>query len=718
MRTNKTLGRAMVWLGVALGVGLALPCAMAKTTAATNSGDWATATIWNNGAPVAGDDVAINASKSVTVSTAVGNFNSFTVNGTLTFTNWDTSLSATTVTIASGGSVTLPPAFTTSQMSNRVYFICTDFTLASNATINVDAKGWSGGTNVTGRDGSGPGGGQHCTVNGSAGGGYGGTGGTGAWGSPTNGGSHSAGGVVYGSKSLPLSPGSGGGGGAVVGGAGGGLIWIEATNGNVILNGTLTANGGTGTGQYGGGSGGGIYLNCRTLAATNGTISATGAAGSGWAGGGGGGRIAIVCDPAAQQASTRPTMILRASGGAGGGSGGGAGGFGTIFVNEGSVVPSRWTSSCSLSGFTNSTIPSLTVTNARVVFEDRAAVTVSSDLTVSDGGRLDLYDADVTVNGSASIAGDNAGLYLFRGTNLAIRPSFQVAGNLTLSSGGTNAAKLYVYAGTTNTGVGTNYDVSVSVGGTLGLVTNAWVYPTSNPTNGGSIKFSARNVTLAATNTGFMADGRGWGGGTNVANYSNGTNGFGSGGGLGGSCGSGGGGYGGNGGHGATWNTTGAGGGTYGSSNAPVDPGSGGGSGPTAAGVGGAGGGLIWIEAPSGTITMMGPMTANGSTPSTYGSNSEGGGGSGGGIYLKCKNLVGSADGKLSAKGAVGANTYGGPGGGGRIAVWFSSTNSFLGSATASGAAAGTGGGGNTAGANGTVVWQYVPPKGTMIMMR
>jgi len=103
--------------------------------------------------------------------------------------------------------------------------------------------------------------------------------------------------------------GSGGGAGkdsdepcAVSAGDGGGLIWINAT-GTMVINGTITTDGGNGGGSgcghdvtSGGGSGGSVFLIAGTLSGT-GTISADGGDGGSQVaedgGDGGGGRIAL-----------------------------------------------------------------------------------------------------------------------------------------------------------------------------------------------------------------------------------------------------------------------------------------------------------------------------------------------------------------------------------------------------------------------------------------
>jgi hypothetical protein len=110
------------------------------------------------------------------------------------------------------------------------------------------------------------------------------------------------GGPTYGSSNAPVDCGSGGGSyntgtgtTADYGGRGGGLIRLVAAR-NVMLDGTLTANGenipGT-TLSSGGGSGGGIYLYCTRLTGGGKVVADGGYARVAIAGGGGGGRIAI-----------------------------------------------------------------------------------------------------------------------------------------------------------------------------------------------------------------------------------------------------------------------------------------------------------------------------------------------------------------------------------------------------------------------------------------
>ncbi|MDD5706581.1 MAG: hypothetical protein PHR35_11695, partial [Kiritimatiellae bacterium] len=147
----------------------------------------------------------------------------------------------------------------------------------------------------------------------------------------------------------------------------------------------------------------------------------------------------------------------------------------------------------------------------------------------------------------------------------------------------------------------------------------------------------------------------------------------------------------------------------YGSSNAPVHAGSGGGSSPWS--YAGAGGGVIRIEADA-TVNLNGALTANGLDA---GSGSEGGG-SGGSIYVRCHRFSGTSAGAvIAAKGGNGSATsaQGSAGGGGRIAVWrvYDSYAGTAPSANGGTCSAGTAG-------DGTVVWGWLPPAGTIMLLK
>jgi hypothetical protein len=183
---------------------------------------------------------------------------------------------------------------------SRVYIVCTNLTIDAGGKINADVRGF--------KTESGPGKGTAGSGGWYGGGGYGGWGGMGNYIAGSRG-------TNYGSVTAPDMPGSGGGRfSAPPGGVGGGWVQIEAGD-QVVVNGSITANGGPGGAGSGNGagSGGGIYIVCHTLTGSNGTISADGGVQgySGPGGGGGGGRIAIAYDPTAQSNLTvKPALML------------------------------------------------------------------------------------------------------------------------------------------------------------------------------------------------------------------------------------------------------------------------------------------------------------------------------------------------------------------------------------------------------------------------
>jgi len=643
---------------------MAVPCTIAVTTTWTGSADddWSNMANWDNGVPQTGDDVIVN-SGTLTLSSATPALTSYTQGGgVLTFTNWTTKLEATTVTL-NVGSMTLPVAFTNSVMSNRVWIACTDLTLESSASINADGKGYSGGIALAKAPGFGPGAGAAYS-----GGGHGGKGGD--YASPGT-----SGGSPQGSANEPLSPGSGGGSWNGTGGDGGGAVRIDAA-GTVTLRGTISADGANRTGSSGGGgSGGGIYIACNILAGTNGIVRANGENAGSNGGGGGGGRIAVAYDTNAQSSAPKPNIQFSVSPGT-------AkisvkdGGLGTIYFPDARLLTETITGiNGQLRGFSSWSPNNLVISNAWLRFSsDGFQLTVANDLRIyNDSGRLGL-------GGDAFY---RSGFYY---SDMTSSPSLSVGGDLTL----TNGASLYIYSGMTN-GVGINNGASVSIAKDVRIEDASWIYSSSHPTNGGSPLFTMRNLTIATTNSGFSADGRGYGYFGEAFQVGNGP---------GGGAVYKGGGYGGIG--GGT-----GGGGTYGSSNAPVDSGSsGGGWSTSASSFGGVGGGLVRI-AVSGTVTMDGTISANGSAGT--------GGGSGGGIYMTCKALAGGG-GVLMANGGGGTGASNGSGGGGgRISVSRTlDKSSGISTYVDGGINTGTGGPGST----GTVVWGWIPPTGTIILIQ
>ncbi len=610
----------------ALLLWLALPAVACRAQVATNfwtgasDSDWFSASNWSLlQEPQAGQAVVIDADHptaftNVLLTNSTPRLYSIEIaSRMLTFSNWATTLQADDVYIRGGAAVTLPSAFTNGGVSNRINIACTNLTLDGGGQINADARGFKGGYDTPGH---GPGGGGSSS-------GWGGGGGHGGRGGNPQG--IGGGGAMYGSAADPSSPGSGGGGSSAwggYGGSGGGAVRIVA-GARVRIDGLITANGGPATNgvSVGGGSGGGVFIGCSYVdAASTGTVQASGGSGAGTGGGrGGGGRIAIRYDAQAQAGQT-PAIRLLAATGSGGYVAGGAqpAEIGSVFI------PDQQFLSTSIVG-TNANVygvscwehQSLTFTNCRwILCGPGTRTVVAQSLIIGTNGFLGIH---------------------LENTRLDCR-------DLILTNGG----RLAVYSGVTNASTDT-YGARVSVTDAVWVGANSWIYPYSDPTNGGSVLFALQRLTLAGgTNGGIDATGRGFAGlkgygagATDASHYG------------------GGGAHGGKGGKGG--NTSPAGGKPYDATNAPIHPGSGAG-GDYGAIV--AGGGLIRIEA-QGAVVANGVIRANGGTGVVSGN----GGGGGGGIWIMCASFSGDASGVLEARGGNGW-VNGGGGGGGRIAIW------------------------------------------------
>ena len=584
----------------------------------TGKGNWFTTTNWTpQGIPGTSDDVYINSGTNV-LSDPVTVASLTISNATLIFSNWNTTLSAPNVTISSNGFMTLPAAFNNVQMSNRVSIVCSTLMVSAVGQINVDGKGYAGGTTNNsfgfGPGGGSPGGGLLA----SGGGGYGGNGGQGETGG-------APGGPTNGSVSAPIGPGSGGGGsskpyggGISSGSPGGGAVRIVAT-GRVTVNGIISATGSNKTNYGASGSGGGIYITCNVFGgSSNGVISAKGGVGGGM-GDGGGGRIAVIYNSSAQSIDPKPRIQFLLDGGSVNAA------PGSLYFTDTVVLDGLW------------------MPTTGVVFVPGSSWSQDSILLGRGQLRFMTPGFILTVTNNLSITGAVSRMDIPTGGEL------HCGGNLIL----TNGSSLNVYSAATN-GSSPNYGALVSVAGDINIASNSWICPYSDNTNGGSVLFNMMNLRIDAFG-GINADGKGYAGGT-----VGGSVGFGPGGGAGGGglTSSGGGGYGGKGGDGqysSAW-----GGPTNGLINVP-GPGSGAGGSPKAPPtVGSPGGGLVRIVA-TGTVTLNGIISVNGSNKVNYA-----GSGSGGGISIICAKLAGSTNGVMRANGG-GSGI--GVGGGGRIAV-------------------------------------------------
>lgn len=233
--------------------------------------------------------------------------------------------------LVSGATLTHPET----DINNEYFLDLETWTLAIDSTsaINLDARGYLGGGRP-GNDCSGQTLGNNDGSDYRAGGSYGGPGAS--FGGTPN--------PTYGLITEAVELGSGGSCGpyGYVGGDGGGRLLLASIN--LVNDGRIRANGGTGNGyQAGSGSGGGIRINTSTLSGV-GTITANGGANEV---GGGGGRIVVNY----VDLSTLDTSLLRALGGQGSQRTGGNGsvclknineGNGTLVV-DGQNNPTTWT---------------------------------------------------------------------------------------------------------------------------------------------------------------------------------------------------------------------------------------------------------------------------------------------------------------------------------------------------------------------------------------
>jgi hypothetical protein len=604
----------------------------------TGNGAWESSSNWvPSGMPGTFDQVTVQSGTLVFGNARTVKSMIVSNGASLLFTNWTTRLTASNVTVQSGGRIALPPAFTDSQMSNRIHIVCTNLTLETNAVIEAAGLGYKGGV-ASSESGSGPGKGLAGTGYYGGGGAHGGGGGDGTAG---------AGGVAYDATNAPGAPGSGGGGDTA--GAGGGAVRIDAANA-VAIHGTITADGANSANSYGGGgAGGSIWISCATLSGlTNGLLTARGGNGKdyinqGAGGGGAGGRIAVLYGsvqpgtgvrfsvaPGLRTSTLFPVVE--------------SGDPGTLYLPDAALLSETMASflNVRLYGVTNWAADRLALTNRTVMFGENGFV-----LTITN---------DVVCDTNAAFA-------------MPPLSALNAGGNLILTNGGT----FTVYGGITNT-LTPAYGALVSVAGNMTLATGSWVYcgatysqnapaqppPVTNKAVAAPL-FRMNNLAIAA-GSGFNANEKGFSGGQ----PNTGQNGFGAAPGL--SVGY----YGGGAGHGGAGGagSQGAGGSACDRTNAPILPGSGGGSDK-----GTPGGGAVRIEA-AGLATLAGTLTANAGQGTLY---NYGGGGAGGSIFLTCRQLSSTAGATLSANGGgsglAGATPNGGGGGGGRIAVWVGSAS-------------------------------------------
>lgn len=568
-------------------------------------------------------------------------------------TTWnETAVFARNITITNNARLTL---------AGTAVISAVNFTLDAGSTLYADGRGYGSA--------SGPGRG----TNGSGAWNQAGGGGHGGWGG--NGTGDNAGGYPYDNVYQPQEPGSGGGSAGVAGGAGGGTIQLVVSN-NLVISGTVTANGlsaGGDLGAGGGGAGGAIWLTADIISGS-GLIRANGGDGGhtrygdayGRGGGGAGGRIALYANEDEFQGAIQAI----------GGTGAQAGGPGTVYHED------------TLSGYTLLRVDNGSRNGREAGLYDYAYQFDAIELENYGHLRLPSVTTVMTLT-NGTFLGDGTSRLVSAGrlmgeANMVIDGvTLVVQGDLTgpdvietVNSGG-----LDLYANTPwHTDVYTFSNMIVGSGTTLRLI---------NYINGGSnynydlgLTLVADNLTVAAGGV-VEANGLGY---ASEAGPGHGSTGSGPGSQAGGA------GYGGWGGDGTGGN---AGGAPYGDVQMPTVPGSGGGH--TGGYAGGAGGGALHLVIHD-TLIVSGTISSNGRSAS--GDLDAGGGGAGGSIWLDTYLFQGS--GLIRANGGDGGSTRygnaygrGGGGAGGRIAI-YADDNQFAGTLEARGGNGGQVGGAGT----------------------
>lgn len=305
-------------------------------------------------------------------------------------TNSTTSWNLSTLTIASGGLVTHPANSTAETYALNVV-TTGDITINSGGSINVLGKGYSCS--------NGPGAGGPAIAGYGNGGSYGGAGGRTNTTYPT---------VLYGSSTQPTNSGSGGTcySGTTGGGSGGGVAMLKSTSGNIIVNGSINANGGVGNAiPYGsGGSGGSIWLQATTVTGT-GTLTANGAnpySNSGAAGGGG--RIAFTYSNNLQVLSASPNKGV---------------------ISGGDAV------TLTGNGFSPTTLIYFGANSATVTYNSSTSLTATAPAAASNGF-VDIIAKNKYFNGMVSVAGGVATTYPGTAGSIDPQGTYQVA---TLTNG-------------------------------------------------------------------------------------------------------------------------------------------------------------------------------------------------------------------------------------------------------------------------------------------
>lgn len=548
-------------------------------------------------------------------------------NGNLLVDGWTLSRAYTQqwsdITVTNAGKITHPAG--PNYQTNQLHLVASTIRISTNSSIDVTGRGWTG-TNSAG----------------GAGGSHGGLGGAYA-------GNNSYPPPPYGDYVSPITPGTGGSASNEMF-RGGGVIRIQADE--LVLDGALRSDGGSGAGYTAGaGAGGSIWVDVGVLRGV-GALSATGGINTGGytAGGSGGGRIAVYYNDASGFNLNR----MLASGGAGT-YGTTPGGAGTVYVRNKNTSAGLLTINNGSVSTAGETVVSSSVDDPMVVVS--SAVRFTSSFTLPD-----IVTTNATIRLMSGMTGTGVRVVNSRWEQsgaLSLQ-SLQATGTAWTASGVLSVANSFSFKG----GVlvqGNRLDLPM--GGNL--VVDGWTLSRAytqqwseiTVTNAGKIthpaspNYQTNRVFLEASsirissNSSIDVTGCGWTG-TNTTQGAGGSHG-----GMGGA-------YVGNNSYPSA---------TYGDYLNPITPGMGGSISNELF----RGGGVIRIKADE--LVLDGALRSDGSSSSQgYGAGS----GAGGSILVEAGLLRGI--GSMTATGGLNYSTYPcGGGGGGRIAVYYNDANGF-----------------------------------------
>lgn len=411
-------------------------------------GNWSLGTVPGDAGDVLIPRVATNAPHLTNATASLAAF-VLQSNQTLTVWGWDSTIAAQELTVAG----TIVHASNTVAATNsagewipehRIRLAGSNITLLATAKLDADYRGYPVG--------AGPG----CGT------GYGGSGHSGVGRRGWVGG---GGGAAYGDPAAPEQPGSGGYAINALSRPGGGAVRISAS-GLLTVHGQVLARGQSAAGTHGvGGSGGSIWLACRTLAgSSNGLLAVDGGSGNYYGAGASAGRIAVVYDGAEQAALADVRPAIRFSGRPG--TRGSATemlppAMATLYFPDTLPIAAPFErkrfqyTRFVIPGFTNWSVPSLTIDDCVIGLPDGLHLSVSSDLVLTNGAGLHLFAAPV----SDAAADDGA---------------------------------------------------RVDVGGSLLVYTNSWVLPYAEATNGATVGFRVGGDLVVGAGGGFDADCKGY----------------------------------------------------------------------------------------------------------------------------------------------------------------------------------------------------------------